>query len=115
MAQQRAESPGWSEAELGPWADSKLRLSPNVLNRKDAAPVNWPVILRRITCPALLITGDPAQGAIITKESAADLQALVPQLRVAHIPEAGHNIHRDQFTRYIEVVRAFLAETTAPA
>jgi hypothetical protein len=27
IAQQRAETPHWSDDELGPWADSKLRLS----------------------------------------------------------------------------------------
>jgi N-formylmaleamate deformylase len=112
IAEQRAAAPNWSEAELGPWADAKLRLSPNVLgafNASTAATVDWPAVLRRITCPALLITADPALGAIVTQESAAALQALVPHLRIAHIPQAGHNIRRDQFDRYMEVVRAFLA------
>ncbi len=115
IAEQRAETPGWSEAELGPWADSKLRLNLNVLNSGANAPVDWPATLRRITCPALLITGDPDRGAIITEESAAALQVLVPRLRVAHIPEAGHSIRRDQFDRYLKVVRAFLHETAGTA
>ena len=115
IAEQRAKTPGWSEAELGPWADSKLRLSPNVINRSGAAEVDWQALLRRITCPALLITADPAQGAIVSEESATALRELVPQLRVAHVPGAGHSIRRDQFARYIEIVRAFLAEVTARA
>ena len=118
IAEQRAATPNWSEAELGPRADAKLRFSPNVLsifNPRTAATFDWPAVLRRITCPALLITADPAQGAIVTEESAAALQALVPQLRIAHIPQAGHNIRRDQFDRYMEVVRAFLAEWAATA
>jgi N-formylmaleamate deformylase len=53
---------------------------------------------------------DPALGGVATTESAARLQALVPQLRVAHIPDAGHTIRRDQFGRYLESVRGFLAE-----
>jgi pimeloyl-ACP methyl ester carboxylesterase len=115
IADQRAASPIWSEAELGPWADSKLRLSFNVLNRLGAAAVDWQATLRRVTCPALLITADPAQGAIVTEEGAAAAQALIPQLRVAHIPGAGHSIRRGQFDRYIDVVRTFLAEVTAHA
>jgi pimeloyl-ACP methyl ester carboxylesterase len=110
---QRAKTPGWSEAELAPWADSKLRLNPHVLNRDNAAIVDWEAILRRITCPALLITADPALGAIITEEIAGELQAMVPQLRLAHVAQAGHNIRRDQFDRYMEVVRAFLDEWAA--
>jgi pimeloyl-ACP methyl ester carboxylesterase len=73
--------------------------------------VDWPATVQRIVCPALLITADPEQGAIVTDESAAALQTLLPQVRVAHIPGAGHNIRREQFARYLEVVRAFLAET----
>ena len=92
IALQRAQTPGWSEDELGPWADSKLRLSFNVLSPNSALPDDWPALLGHITCPALLITGDPAQGAIVSAEGAAALQALVPQLRVAHIPQAGHSI-----------------------
>ena len=72
--------------------------------------MDWPATVRRITCPALLITADPALGALVTPESAAELQALAPQMRIAHIAGAGHSIHREQFARYIEAVRAFMAE-----
>ena len=115
IADVRTHSPSWSEAELGPWADAKLRLSFNALNREGAAAVDWPTTVRRVTCPALLITADPERGAIVTPEGAAALQALMPQLRVAHIPEAGHSIRREQFDRYIDVVRTFLAGVTPDA
>jgi pimeloyl-ACP methyl ester carboxylesterase len=111
IAAQRIATPGWSEAELGPWADAKLRFNLNAMSLEPSAAIDWPATLRRISCPALLIAADPAMGAIITDESAASLQALVPQLRVARIAAAGHSIRRDQFDRYMEVVRAFLRET----
>jgi pimeloyl-ACP methyl ester carboxylesterase len=116
IAAQRAESPGWSEAELEPWADAKLRFSFNALDRVGpGGAVDWQATLRRITCPALLITADPALGAIISEQDAAVLKSLIPQLRVAHIPGAGHNVRREQFARYMEAVRAFLGEVTATA
>ncbi len=111
IAQARSQSPTWSEAELGPWADAKLRFSFNVLSAGEPAPVDWLATVHRITCPALLITADPALGAIVTPESAAGLQALAPQMRIAHIAGAGHSIHREQFVQYLETVRAFLAAT----
>jgi N-formylmaleamate deformylase len=77
--------------------------------------VDWQATLRRITCPALLMTADPELGAIVAEEDAVAIQALIPQLRVVHFPEAGHNIRREQFDRYIDVVRSFLAEVTANA
>ena len=113
IAGQRAEQPGWSDAELEPWADAKQRFSPNVLSvfdQDNGSNVDWPAVLRRITCPALLITADPERGAIVTEESAAALKALVPHLQIAHVPGAGHNIRRDQFAWYMDVVRGFLAD-----
>jgi N-formylmaleamate deformylase len=112
IAEQRAASPDWSEAELGPWADSKLRLSLNALKLFTGTPVDWDATLRGVTCPALLISADPSQGALITEEGAAALQALIPHLRVAHIPGAGHSIRREQFARYLDTVYAFLGEVT---
>ncbi len=113
IGEQRSQTPGWSDAELAPWADAKLRVSLNVLDvfRSDnPSRVDWAATLRRITCPTLLITADPSQGAITTEQSASALRALVPQLRVEHIPDAGHNIRRDQFDRFMAVVRTFLRE-----
>jgi len=112
IAEQRAATPGWSDAELGPWADAKLQFSPNVLSVFDAgtaASIEWSRVLRAITCPALLIMGDQERGGIVTAASAAALQELVPALRVVHIPDSGHSIRRDQFDRFLQVVRGFLA------
>lgn len=112
IAEERLASPGWSEAELAPWADAKLRFSLNLLTDFHVAPTaDWPGTLSRITGPVLLITGDPARGALVTPAAAAAFQALVPQARVCAIPNAGHSVRRDQPGPYIEAVRAFLAET----
>ena len=111
IADQRAASPTWSDAELGPWADSKLRMSMYVLNREGQAPVDWIPAVRRITCPVLLITADRDKGAIVSPEDAAGLQKLLPQARVAHISGAGHNIRREQFEHYMQVITGFLKET----
>lgn len=113
LAAQRAETPGWSDAELEPWADSKLRYSPNVarvLKTDNATSVGWAGVLGGITCPALLITADPERGAIVSPKSAEALRTLVPHLRVANVAAAGHSVRRDQFAPYLEVVRAFLGE-----
>jgi len=113
IAHQREQSPGWSEEELGLWADSKLRLSVNVLNRDQSQPVDWPATVKQITCPVLLITADPELGAIVPAESAAALKEMLPQTQVVNIPRAGHSIHREQFERYMAVIKKFLAEVVA--
>ena len=116
VAERRAEAPHWAEAELVPWAEAKLRVSPHVREVFDpGAPerVDWAAALRRIACPALLIAADPERGGMVTPEATAALRGLVPQVRVAHVAGAGHNVRRDQPARYLAAVRAFLAEQPA--
>jgi N-formylmaleamate deformylase len=109
-------SPTWPDAEFAHWADAKAHMSPNVQTLLDPAnrtPIDWPPLMRQITCPALLITADPELGAIMTPEAAAQLKELIPQLTVTHVPGAGHNIRREQPALFLEAVRAFLGDLPA--
>jgi pimeloyl-ACP methyl ester carboxylesterase len=118
IAEMRTQHPDWSEAELGPWADAKLRLHPRAATFDPTIGIAWPELLPRITCPALLITADLHRGAMVSPERAAEMHRQLSQLQIAHIPGAGHNIRREQFDRFLEVIRSFLARwaaTYAPA
>ena len=111
IAAERIASPNWSDGELEPWADAKLRYSPDVIGLFDSAnavALDWRALLARIRCPALLITADVARGALVNDRAAATLRELVPNLTVAHIPGAGHSIRRDQPSPYLAAVRSFL-------
>lgn len=107
VAAERANQPGWPAEEFVPWAESKLRMSFNVLSRFGIR-LDWPPILKAITCPVLLITADPERGGLVNAEQAKAFQALVPQARLVHIPGAGHSIRRDQVEAYFRAVVAFL-------
>jgi pimeloyl-ACP methyl ester carboxylesterase len=115
IAMQREAAPRWSEAELPPWAEAKLRFSLDLSLMQSGRPPDWPAALSTIACPALLITADPDLGALVHPAQAAALAALVPQLQVAHIGGASHNIRREQPARYIDVVRGFLAQRSQGA
>lgn len=115
LQQGHADNPTWSDKELDPWADAKLRFNLKALNRHGNAEVDWDQILRSITCPALLLIADPERGGGVTRERADEMQQLVPQLQVVHIPGAGHNIRREQFAPYMAAVSTFLAQTTKGA
>lgn len=112
IAEMRTQA-GWPEAELGPWADAKLRLNPRAGTFNPTIGITWQELLPRITCPALLITADLDRGAMVPEERAAEMQRQMPQLEIAHIPGAGHNIRREQFDGFIKVVRSFLATWAA--
>jgi N-formylmaleamate deformylase len=108
----RSENPVWSEAELGPWADAKHRFSYRItqmINPQETVPEDLPALLGQITCPVLLITADPERGAILADDDVAELRKLLPHLEVANIPGAGHNIRREQFVNYMDVIQRFLS------
>jgi pimeloyl-ACP methyl ester carboxylesterase len=106
----RAQHPDWAEVECGPWADSKLQLNLNVFKVLDAPRTPWQDVVRKVTCPILLITGDPELGAIVTSEVAQEAASLWRDGKVVHISGAGHNIRRERYETYIEVVATFLQQ-----
>jgi N-formylmaleamate deformylase len=108
IEQRRRELPVWPEAELGPWAEAKLQVSPQVIDYVEFPSPHWSEFVAQIACPALLIIGDEAQGAIVSPQTAAEVVALNPRVEVAHIPGAGHSIRREQFAPYVDAVRGFL-------
>ncbi len=107
LARVRAESPKWPEADLGPWADSKMSFNMAFLDRPRPVDVDWPATLGRVRAPTLLITSDQDKGGIVSPEDAARLQRLVPHAVVKHIAYAGHSVHRDQFATFLATITAF--------
>jgi N-formylmaleamate deformylase len=110
IAQRKREQPKWADDEFAGWLSAKQQVSPEVTQSITAARMPWPEVAPRIACPALLITADVAEGAIITPEVAAETVKLLPRGRVVYIAGAGHNIRREQFEAYMTAVREFLAE-----
>jgi pimeloyl-ACP methyl ester carboxylesterase len=110
----RSGNPGWAEAEMEPWVNSKLRYSPRIgkmISMDDLPGMDFDNLVKQVTCPALILTADTMKGAIVSEKDAAALKQGVPQLEVVHIDGAGHSIRRDQYEKYMEAVKAFLSKT----
>jgi N-formylmaleamate deformylase len=112
IAHIRRARPNWGEDELGPWADSKLQLSHQFADAPRTFPErpDFRELLPKVKVPVLLITSDPERGGIVTPEVAEEAKGLLPSMAVVRLSGAGHNVRREQFARYLEVVRAFLKE-----
>jgi N-formylmaleamate deformylase len=110
LAAGREDHPLWADGELRPWAQAKQQVDLKALQMIAGLRANWHQIAADITCPTLLITADPAKGALVTPEVAAEVSALCPNLKVARIEGAGHNIRRERFEPYMDAVKAFLAD-----
>ncbi|HEX2914008.1 MAG TPA: alpha/beta hydrolase [Chloroflexia bacterium] len=107
----KAQNPGWSEAEILPWATSKGEYNPEILERREGIrDFPWREGLSTVKCPALLITAETAKGAIVSPEIAREAAQLNPQCQVAFISGAGHSIHRDRYSETMQAVLNFLGK-----
>jgi pimeloyl-ACP methyl ester carboxylesterase len=104
----RKQGPTWTEEELKPWAESKIQFRDN--NPKVALgifddPTDWNEIIPQIKCPILLIT---SSKGLISDKTAKRIISLNKNCIWIKIDGAGHNIRREQYIRYMEVIQDFL-------
>lgn len=112
MAQCHTESPQWSDAEVAAWAESKLQANPRLWQRAGIPmPGDWRATLEKITCPTLLVYGDTERGGLIDLTLAEQAVARLANGQAAHVANAGHSIHRDEFAAFMAEVNAFLQTT----
>ena len=112
VAAGKAANPLWHDDEFDAWAEAKHRVSPRFLAPANVTPApDWQSQLPHVTCPVLLIRADPAPlgSGAVTAEAAGVAQRLCPTLEVAHVPGAGHNVRREQFSAFMAAVEPFLA------
>jgi len=105
----RKQSPTWDEIEFGPWAESKLQLSPNVIAAVEEKRAHWSEIVPGIKCPSLLVIGDPKMHSIVAPETARKAAEMNPLIQVVQLNGAGHNIRREQFAGFVQAVTTFLS------
>ncbi len=57
--------------------------------------------IERITSPVLLIRGDPETGSLVHPEDAVAFAERLANARIAHIPGAGHALHRERTAEFL--------------
>jgi N-formylmaleamate deformylase len=102
----------WPDSEYGPWVDAKLRVDLRVLDFLTSR-VPWSKMVPSIRCPTLLVTADPGKGAIVTPELAEEISGMNNNFEIVRIEGSGHNIRREQFEKYTEVVGEFLQRNSS--
>jgi pimeloyl-ACP methyl ester carboxylesterase len=110
IAKRRSEMPLWADEEFTDWVHAKRQVAPEVADFVPGIRKRWQENAVELRCPALLIGADVSRGAIVGAAQAGVAQAINPEIQVAIISGAGHNIRREQFEAYMAVVRRFLDE-----
>jgi len=105
----RQQHPDWPDAEYATWIESKRQVQSEAAD--DLSTIGWGSVIAAIDCPTLLVHGEPDRGGIITDDVARRIVELNDRVINRPIEGAGHNIHREDFDSFIDVVRAFLFTT----
>jgi N-formylmaleamate deformylase len=114
LARYREEQPHWPEELVRLMAESKKQLDPAIvdtlfdkLNREGS---DWLTTIQDITQPVLLLTANPELGAIVTPEVQARVRELNPRVTIVNVPNVGHLIRYDNYTAFMDTLRAFLKQ-----
>ncbi|MCB0063689.1 MAG: hypothetical protein KDE19_16315, partial [Caldilineaceae bacterium] len=65
-------------------------------------------VLPGISCPVLLIQGDPSNGGLLSDEFVETSVSLLPDGSYVKILGAGHNVHADRPNQFSRAVNEFL-------
>lgn len=110
IAKGRADNPGWPDAEYLPWAVSKGQFDPRYYDLPYSPGPALLDSLAQVTCPTLLVYGDPARGGLLTPLDADDCVSVATGALIAHqVPDAGHCVRRDAPAAFLTTVTAFLS------
>ena len=111
-AQLATVQPDLDAAERRFKARSLNLLDPDVLTMyvdgSATATYEMDELLPKVSCPALLLRGEPPLGGAIEDEDEVRAVSLLRQTTVVPISGVGHIIHPDQPERYYQVVSNFL-------
>ncbi len=101
--------PRWSDEDIRLWAEAKKQFDIEIFDRRPVNRITYLDFAARTNCPTLLIT---SQWGLVSREIAQLVQrSWVSQhtFKWVQISQAGHNIRRDQFERFIKAVEEFVA------
>lgn len=113
IAAARRDHPNWPQDEFEPWARAKMSVDAETFAEpKSWVRERWAELAPRVTCPALVLAGDPARGSLLGR-SAAQMLAELPGWTVKRLPGAGHDVRRDERESAARLLREFLLTLAA--
>lgn len=107
-----AQNPEWSEADIEAKIDALSKVSREAVIsvfEQGTQMGNMLPLLSKLTTPTLLLRADPNNGGILPDFAWNDAQSYLPSHSQAlQIDGATHNIHRDKFAAFMQVINNFL-------
>lgn len=90
--------------------DSIGMMRPQALEDGLAGSLEWDTdqVLRGLSCPVTLVSGEPALGAVMTPEEAARVAGIAPRVRAIQLQGVGHLIHDQQPDAWLDAVNVWI-------
>ncbi len=110
------DEPIWNEDDFVGRIESLRRFDISIFDTKVDfwSLLNYLDQAKRITCPMLLLTGEPMQGSLVTEDVVLTLMEQIPQLRWQQIEGGGHILSRGRpFDRTLASIDPFLDSVVA--
>ena len=102
----RRQHGNWHDVEIPAWVESNRQVR---VKAADGLTFDaWGTTASNLSCPTLLVHGEDALGGLVTGAVATRVAELNPHITCTLIDRAGHNVRRENFERYIDVVTRFL-------
>ena len=106
------ELPGNDQATLSEWARAAMLADPDALAMMvdGTAYTDWRAhdILPRISCPTLLLQGNPELGALLSDEDVNIARRLLPHVECVKFPLLGHALFMQQPAPVLRAITTFL-------
>lgn len=106
----KERNPNWVEEDYRAWAKAKQMATFEVLDIIPDLFAGWRANAERITIPAMLMTGNPDLGAIVTPEIASQVCDGKPNWTLFYSPIAKHGVTRDDREGSTRAIKRFLLD-----
>lgn len=118
----RQEYPDWDDEDCVRRAEAITSTAPGVFADLRAATeealangtTDRTEILAGIQSPALLLCGNPELGGMVDPRDAQRFVRIMPRGEAVYFSTAGHGLHRDATSQFLEVVIPFLEGNETP-
>ena len=106
----RTQHPHWHPIDVAGWTEAHQQVDPAIFELRHPMHDAWhDELVGSLSCPLLLLLGDPQLGSLVDRTQSERLIELLPQAEIRAIPSAGHCIRRDQFPPFVAELDTFLA------
>ena len=101
------QHPRWHADDFPDWVQSNLQVGELALEGLKYS--DWRLNIPKIQCPALLVYADGKRDGMLKQAVVDSILSENSNFEACHIPDAGHNVRRENFSAYVAAVSDFLS------